>query len=46
MTKPEAVQLLRSLLNAPAIKLLLSTMDIAKAEQALEALADEKHPTP
>jgi len=40
MTKEQAVQLLRSLINVPAIKLLLASPDIAAAEEALKVLAE------
>ena len=38
MTKEQAIQVLRSVLNAPAVKLLLSSQDISVAEQAIQAL--------
>ncbi len=47
MTKEQAIQVLRSVLNAPAVKLLLSSQDISMAEQAIQALekATEKDTT-
>ena len=38
MEPNQATQVLRSVLNAPAVKLLLSSQDISLAEQAIQAL--------
>lgn len=42
MTKPEAIQILRTLLNLPAVKLILNSADIATAEEALKTIAKEE----
>lgn len=47
MTSEQAIQVLRQILNIPAIKLLLPTQDIALAEEALKVLTKpEKKPKP
>jgi len=38
MQPEQAIQILRSILNAAPVKLLLNTPDICAAEQALQAL--------
>jgi len=47
MAPNQAIQVLRSVMNAPAVKLLLSSQDISVAEQAIQALekATEKDTT-
>ena len=38
MTPEQAIQILRSILNAAPVKLLLNTPDICAGEQAIQAL--------
>ncbi len=44
MTNEQAIQVLRSILNASAVKLVLGTQDIALAEDALKALTAKSAP--
>jgi len=46
MTKEQAIQVLRSILNASAVKLVLGSQDIAMAEKALEALTPKPDVNP
>lgn len=46
MNPDQAIATLRTLLNIPAIKLLLPTQDIATAEKALQTRAEATKPKP
>ena len=46
MTKEQAIQVLRSILNAPAVKLLLNSADISMGEQAIQLLEKQETNAP